>query len=73
MTKRIETGVLAHDGDWPGFFMRGDDALSTARSLHAIAEKIDDPVVRAGGIAFLRRLADRLQECSVETERPQHK
>jgi hypothetical protein len=26
MTERLETGVLKADGDWPGIFIRGDEA-----------------------------------------------
>jgi hypothetical protein len=32
----VRTGVLQFKGDWPGIFIRGDDALSHARAIRAV-------------------------------------
>lgn len=31
--KRIETGIVQFNDDWPGFFLRGDDAFALAQLL----------------------------------------
>ncbi len=36
MPDRLETGVFQPDGDWPGIFIRGDNALAYARQLNAL-------------------------------------
>jgi hypothetical protein len=63
---RQESGPLKIGDDWPGIFMRGDDALSTANTLRTIADHIEDPAVREGAVTFLKELADALYECRVE-------
>src|SRR5262245_19118359 len=35
-THSLRTGPLQLDGDWPGVFIRGDDALSFARTIRAL-------------------------------------
>ena len=34
--KRTETGVIQFNQDWPGVFLRGDDAFGYAMSLLAV-------------------------------------
>lgn len=51
--RRTNTGALQFDGDWPGIFIRGDEAMSMANSLRAalrpeyahLAPKILEPVI----------------------------
>lgn len=62
---RMESGPFQPDGDWPGYFMRGDDALATANMLRALAEKLDDPTILRAAPKFMVDLADRLETCYV--------
>jgi len=69
---RLETGVFQFDkGDWPGIFIRGDDALSHAHAIRAVLRQTEKAQTRAleqGSTsewecliewAVLRRRADR--------------
>ncbi len=38
---RIETGVTAADGDWPGIFIRGDNAIAYSMQLRAVLRRIE--------------------------------
>lgn len=40
MEPRIETGVVAFGEDWPGVFIRGDDAYNYAVQLEAVLEAV---------------------------------
>ena len=54
------TGAVQFRDDWPGLFIRGDEAVSIAMSIRALKSRlanIDDPVV--GQALFnLSRIAD---------------
>lgn len=63
---RPNTGPMQFGIDWPGFFFRGDDAISTATTLRMLADHLDDPALRESGVIYLNRLADQLCECAVE-------
>lgn len=39
---RVETGVVQFGNDWPGVFIRGDNALGYALALQSA--KSDDPI-----------------------------
>jgi len=54
---RIETGVVQFADDWPGVFIRGDNAIAYASELRRIALKLGDsePV--------LIELASLLESC----------
>lgn len=39
---RVETGVVQFGNDWPGVFIRGDNALGYALALRSA--KSDDPI-----------------------------
>jgi hypothetical protein len=65
---RIETGPLDLVRDWPGYFIRGDEALGTASDLRKMADAIergDEAVIKAVPI-YLRELASALETCKVE-------
>jgi hypothetical protein len=40
--KRVETGALAINGDWPGLFVRGDDAIKLAYTLFLVEDKLNE-------------------------------
>jgi hypothetical protein len=80
---RLETGVFQFDeGDWPGIFIRGDDALSHAHAIRAVLRQTEKAQTRAleqGSTsewecliewAVLRRRADR--SLQVEHHAPSH-
>jgi hypothetical protein len=60
---RVETGAVQFGGDWPGLFIRGDDAVFLAESIRQLAKglpRIDDLQL---GMAFGRlvELADVIE------------
>lgn len=60
---RTETGPLRIGEDWPGYFMRGDEALGLASQLRSMADAFDegDTAVMVAAPAWLRRLAQKLE------------
>lgn len=40
-TKRVETGPLQINDDWPGVFIRGDNAFHYAMHLQTVLDEID--------------------------------
>jgi hypothetical protein len=65
---RVETGPMKLIGDWPGYFIRGDEALGMASDLRKMADAIergDEAVIKAVPI-YLRELASALETCRVE-------
>lgn len=67
---RIETGVLAINDDWPGVFIRGDDAAYYAACTRHLLDlaPLSDPFVRSA----LSSLADLLESSRVGKATPQH-
>jgi hypothetical protein len=69
--ERLETGVLKPEGDWPGIFIRGDDALAYANQLRRLLFDVLEARARAGNISpeeiaawgKLNELADLLASC----------
>lgn len=60
---RRETGVLRTPGDWPGYFLRGDNALALANTLEVLAGALETGTLKAGDVAqFLRKQADKFRE-----------
>jgi hypothetical protein len=56
-TKRLETGVVQAEDDWPGIFIRGDNALmGYAPGLQHLIEGGDDPILLAQCDSLLRLL-----------------
>lgn len=51
---RIETGALQFGDDWPGIFIRGDNAMFMAGSLRSA-----DPVILALAAERVAKLLDR--------------
>lgn len=55
---RPETGPMQFGNDWPGVFIRGDNALLFAGAIEAAIEHVPHE-----HIARLKRLADTLRSC----------
>jgi hypothetical protein len=77
MSVRVETGVMSHKGDWPGIFIRGDDALSYAAQLRVALTFAEEraasgmmPHAEAEAWTKLQAMADLLDSCRVEA--PHH-
>lgn len=70
--KRIETGVVSFDDDWPGIFIRGDDALKYSNYLCDLLRKTDaDSFTTVLVKGQLRVLQGLLQECEIKKEEKQ--
>ena len=66
---RAESGVVCFEDDWPGIFLRGDDAIPMSMYLTQFLDESDrgemtDPIIKAA----LRSLAESLNECNVGTQ-----
>lgn len=61
---RIETGPLEIDDDWPGVFIRGDNALYLAMMLQTFFDGHDDFILRV----VIKGLIDDLKSCDVKKE-----
>lgn len=60
MMARLETGVVQPEDDWPGVFIRGDNALAMAHSLAAVIEAAHTDTITKG---CARRLLKLLRSC----------
>ncbi len=58
---RLETGVVSPADDWPGVFIRGDNALHFAFVLRNNLDRIESVLDQM----TLKGLADTLGSCSV--------
>lgn len=52
--KRIETGVVQFEDDWPGVFIRGDDAFAFTMAL--------DSLVLAGSDSMAKHMVKSLHD-----------
>jgi hypothetical protein len=77
-TKRsfsVRTGVVQFKGDWPGIFIRGDDALGYAGTIRAVLRETKEAQTRAmeqgstSEWAHLYELAELLESCRVEPKK----
>jgi hypothetical protein len=59
---RIETGVVQFGADWPGVFIRGDQAQQFASRLRLLAE--DENI----GVGILDELAELLESCHINKQ-----
>jgi hypothetical protein len=49
--KRVETGAIQFGDDWPGLFIRGDEAFALAMDLDALFKHFEDkPVLNERGV-----------------------
>lgn len=61
---RIPTGAIQFQDDWPGLFVRGDDALALLSAIRELAARVGDhadPVV-AGALDRLQRIAAVIEQ-----------
>jgi hypothetical protein len=66
---RLETGAVQFGEDWPGVFIRGDDAIGMARDIRAARQGILDGRLPANQrIGRLEKLLDLLESCSLERD-----
>lgn len=63
MSKRVETGPVQFDDDWPGVFIRGDNALGFAQSLEAMLNS--HPSLNFVHVAVCQGLLKTLKSCHV--------
>ena len=68
---RIETGPLQINGDWPGVFIRGDNAMFYGMALRQLLSLLKDGnnIERMLTISPLYGLAELLASCNVKTLR----
>ena len=64
---RPETGAMSFGDDWPGVFIRGDNAIHFGMTLKRVLngevkEKELDPIT----VAVLRGLVELLESCQVK-------
>ena len=60
---RVSTGAIQFQDDWPGLFVRGDDALGLLSAIRQLAARVEvhvDPVV-ALALARLQSVADIIE------------
>lgn len=66
MNERAETGPMRFGNDWPGIYIRGDNALGMAADLKAIDRYIANGVmVPAGFRLAIQEMAKLLDSCSM--------
>lgn len=58
-TERVETGPIAFGDDWPGVFIRGDNACGYAGFVESAMHALQHPEEDAGGLTP-ERLAQAL-------------
>jgi hypothetical protein len=67
-TRRVETGRMQFGKDWPGVFIRGDDALSFANSLQTILDEVEPRAMELSEAELrvwsrAKELVDLLKSC----------
>jgi hypothetical protein len=67
-TRRVETGRMQFGKDWPGVFIRGDDALSFANSLQTILNEVEPRAMELSEAELrvwsrAKELVDLLKSC----------
>lgn len=65
LEKRVETGPIQFDDDWPGVFIRGDNATYYAMCLNSLLDNVNmdknDPFV----VGACHSLLSDLRSCRV--------
>lgn len=67
---RIETGPIQFGDDWPGLFIRGDNAIGYALQLQLLLDVLaTDPAPELViAVAVLRGLLSDLESCNVRRD-----
>jgi hypothetical protein len=68
---RVPSGALQFRDDWPGLFLRGDDAIALMFSIRHLAQRLDGntDVVVASTLSRFIRIADIIER-DVKVRRP---
>jgi len=66
---RIESGPVTFGSDWPGLFLRGDDALHYAHQLQYFLDMVDENEVDAISLHYVRALLRDLLSVHVEDDK----
>jgi hypothetical protein len=61
--QRVETGPVRFGEDWPGLFIRGDNAMNFAYHLETLLDEAEGVEHIALSMAVLRGLLSDLQSC----------
>jgi hypothetical protein len=69
--QRVETGAVQFGDDWPGVFIRGDNALYYAHILSSVIGQIEkgEPLDMWNALA-LQAIRETLQECDSRQKPP---
>lgn len=67
---RIETGVIQFDDDWPGVYIRGDDAFKYAFSIRNFVEYVSDgyKAIDPFALSVLLDLLKLLEQSNMQNE-----
>lgn len=67
--KRLETGVVRLEDDWPGIFIRGDNAFGYSIDLKAIERFLSSesnlPISVRMGVSALKSVIKLLDSCNL--------
>lgn len=63
---RPGTGPMQFGGDWPGLYIRGDEAIGLAAEIDA-AQIADISPCNGSGSILLQRVIDLLNSCSMRS------
>jgi hypothetical protein len=61
--ERVETGAVRFGDDWPGVFIRGDNAMNFAYHLETLLDEAEGVEHIALTMAVLRGLLSDLRSC----------
>lgn len=67
---RLETGVIQEEGDWPGVFIRGDNAMQFSIALEHAIGRLDwdqNDIIDVTTLASLRALSELLASSNAST------
>ena len=57
---RVETGVVQFEDDWPGVFIRGDNAMNFAGALTNLLEVVEATSIKVGRGTIAHRTVESL-------------
>jgi hypothetical protein len=68
---RIESGSISFGDDWPGLFLRGDDAMGYAIQLQYILDVVDEDDIDAISLHIVRALLHHLKSVDFRNDKVQ--
>ncbi len=72
--ERVESGPKQFGSDWPGVFIRGDDALGFAAQINRLlkSKQLDEAFImeHADCLGSLNELSELLRSCAVKRQSP---